>query len=46
VSPELERQLERGGVDLDRLRRCVAAYCRGRPRLDAVEEAGAGEDGG
>jgi L-Lysine epsilon oxidase N-terminal/L-lysine epsilon oxidase C-terminal domain/von Willebrand factor type A domain len=45
VSPELERQLERSGVDLDRLRRCLAVYCRSRPRPDAVEEAGAEEDG-
>lgn len=34
VSPELEKRLKEAGVDLARLRKCVAGACRGDPPRD------------
>ena len=36
LTPELEQGLRRAGVDLRRLRRCLAAYCR--PKREPVED--------
>lgn len=38
LSPELERQLKRAGIDIARLRRCAKGLCRPRPSA-AEEEA-------
>jgi hypothetical protein len=31
ISPELAKRLKGGGLDLDRLRRCLAGHCSGGP---------------
>lgn len=40
ITPELERRLERSGVDIGTLRRCLAAFCERRPGEDEGADNG------
>jgi len=39
LTPELERRLREAGVDVPRLRRCLAALCRPRRPEEGIEQA-------